>query len=62
MPIADYLAVMDILKPLWKKVGPEASRKVKIANHIRLFDDARAKVRDWEAAHAKDNVWNLTAQ
>ena len=33
MPVADYLAVMDILKPLWKKVGPEVARKVKIANH-----------------------------
>ncbi len=62
MPVTDYLAVMDILKPLWKKVGPEVARKVKIANHVRLFDAARAKVRAWEAAHAKDNVWNLTAQ
>jgi len=62
MPVVDYLAVTDILKPLWKKVGPEASHKVKIANHVRLFDAARVKVRAWEAAHAKDNVWNLTAQ
>lgn len=62
MPVADYRAVMDILKPLWKKVGPEVSHKVKIANHVRLFDAARAKVRAWEAAHAKDNVWNLVAQ
>jgi hypothetical protein len=62
MPVADYLAVIDILKPLWQKVGPDVTRKVKIANHVRLFDAARAKVRAWEAAHAKDNVWNLTAQ
>jgi hypothetical protein len=62
MPIADYLAVTDILKPLWKKVGTETSHKVRIANHVRLFDTAREKVRIWEAAHAKDNVWNLTAQ
>lgn len=62
MPVAEYLAVMDILKPLWKRVGPEASHKVKIANHVRLFDAARTKVRAWEAAHAKDNVWNLVAQ
>ena len=62
MPVADYLAVVDILKPLWNKVGPEVSHKVKIANHARLFDAARVKVRAWEAAHAKDNVWNLTAQ
>jgi hypothetical protein len=62
MPVADYLAVTDILKPLWKKVGPEASHKVKIANHVRLFDAARVKVRIWETAHAKENVWNLIAQ
>jgi predicted TIM-barrel fold metal-dependent hydrolase len=62
MPVADYLAVMDILKPLWKKVGPEVSRKVKVANHLRLFDAARLKVRKWEAAHAKDNVWNLAGE
>jgi hypothetical protein len=53
---------MDILKSLWKNVGPDVSYKVKIANHVRLFDAARIKVRAWEAAHAKDNVWNLTAQ
>ena len=38
MPVVDYLAVMDILKPLWKNVGIEASHKVRIANHVRLFD------------------------
>lgn len=62
MPVAEYRAVMDILKPLWQKIGPEAACKVKAANHVRLFDAARVKVRTWEAAHAKDNVWNLTAQ
>lgn len=59
MPVADYLATLEILKPFWKKIGPEASRKVRIANYLRLFDAARAKVRAWEAAHGKDNVWNL---
>ena len=59
MPVEDYLAVKDILKPLWEKVGPEVADKVRYANHVRLFDKARTKVRTWEAAHAKDNVWNL---
>ena len=59
MPVADYLAVPDITKPLWDAVGPDVARKVKYSNHVRLFDAARAKVRAWEAAHAKDNVWNL---
>jgi hypothetical protein len=59
MPVEDYLAVKDILNPLWEKVGPGIAHKVRYANHVRLFDNARAKVRAWEAAHAKDNVWDL---
>jgi len=59
MPVEEYLAVKDILKPLWEKAGPEVVNKVRYANHVRLFDAARMKVRAWEAAHAKDNVWNL---
>lgn len=59
MPVADYRAVADILKPLWLKVSPEVSRKIRVTNHIRLFDAAKSKVRAWEAAHANDNVWNL---
>jgi len=59
MSVEDYLAVKEILKPLWEKVGPEVAYKVKYANHVRLFDAAKVKVRAWEAAHANDNVWNL---
>jgi hypothetical protein len=62
MAVADYLAVIDLLDPLWQKVGPEVSRKVRSSNHVRLFDAARTKVRAWEAAHAKDNVWNLNGR
>lgn len=62
MPVSDYRAVMDILEPLWKNVGPEVSNKVRMNNHIRLFDAARAKVRAWEAAHGKENVWDLPTQ
>ncbi|HYA40961.1 MAG TPA: hypothetical protein VEF34_06640 [Syntrophobacteraceae bacterium] len=61
MPVEEYLAVKEILNPLWKKVGPEVAHKVRYANHVRLFDAARAKVRAWEAAHAKDNFWDLPA-
>ena len=59
MPVADYLAVAAITQPLWDAVGPDVAHKVKVANHLRLFDTARAKVRVWEAAHAQDDVWNL---
>jgi hypothetical protein len=59
MPIPEYLAVADILKPLWEKVGPEVAHKLRLANHVRLFDEAKVKVRKWEAAHQGDNIWNL---
>lgn len=62
MPVADYLGVKDILNPLWEKVGPEVARKVRYANHVRLFDAARARVRAWESRHARDNVWDLSAE
>lgn len=59
MPVAEYLAIKDILTPLWDAVGPDVARKVRIDNHARLFDAAKARVRAWEAAHAKDDPWNL---
>ena len=59
MSVADYLAVADVPAPLWGVLGPEVSRKVKVANALRIFDAARAKVRAWEAAHASDDIWNL---
>jgi len=37
--------------PLWKLLTPEASHKVRLANHERLFDQARKDVRAWEAAY-----------
>jgi predicted TIM-barrel fold metal-dependent hydrolase len=37
--------------PLWKLLTPEASHKVRLANHERLFDQARKDVRAWEDAH-----------
>jgi hypothetical protein len=59
LPVADYRRVVDMLQPLWELVGPEVARKVQGANHARLFDAARGKVRAWESAHANDDPWNL---
>ncbi len=59
MDVQDYLAVKEILNPLWERVGPEAAHKVRYANHVRLFDAARVKVRAWEAVHSKDNFGDL---
>ncbi len=62
MPVADYRAVADILKPLWTEVGQNVARKIRVTNHVRLFDIARAKVRQWEAIHARDNIWNIESK
>jgi hypothetical protein len=59
MPVADYRKIVDALRPLWDLVGPEVERKVRFANHARIFDAARTRVRAWETAHANDDPWNL---
>jgi predicted TIM-barrel fold metal-dependent hydrolase len=50
---AKYLKVYDMYGPLFAKLTPEASEKLRKGNYERLFDAARAKVRAWEAANAK---------
>jgi hypothetical protein len=39
--------------PLWAKLSPEVSRKVRLGNYERLFDAARLSVRAWEKANTK---------
>ena len=39
--------------PVWKLLTPEASRKVRLENHERLFDQAKKDVRAWEKTHLK---------
>ncbi len=48
-----YLKVFNQYEPFWKLLSPEASEKVRKSNYERIFDDARRKVRSWEASHAK---------
>jgi hypothetical protein len=50
---AKYLKVYDMYAPLFAKLTPEASEKVRKGNYERLFDAARAKVRAWERANPK---------
>lgn len=45
------MAVYKAYEPLWRALTPEASRKVRLENYVRLFDAARAKVRAWEQAN-----------
>ena len=49
--LASPKAVFDAYAPLWKALSPEASRKVRLDNYVRIFDAARAKVRAWEKAN-----------
>jgi predicted TIM-barrel fold metal-dependent hydrolase len=48
-----YLKVYNQYEPLWKLLTPEASEKVRKGNYERIFDEARRKVRSWEASHVK---------
>jgi hypothetical protein len=47
-----YLKVYDMYAPLFAKLTPEASEKLRMGNYERLFDAARVKVRAWEKANA----------
>jgi len=46
-----YLKVFHQYEPLWKSLDAETSRKVRLRNYERVFDEARHKVRSWERAH-----------
>jgi predicted TIM-barrel fold metal-dependent hydrolase len=45
-----YYAVFEMYGPLWRQLTPEASRKVRLGNYERLFDEGRRRVRAWEKA------------
>jgi hypothetical protein len=44
-----YLKIYSQYQALWEQLTPEASEKVRKGNYERLFDEARRKVRNWEA-------------
>ena len=46
-----YLKTYDLYAPLFAQLTPEASEKVRKLNYVRLFDEARLKVRAWEEAN-----------
>ena len=48
---AKYLKVFVLYEPLWKMLDAETSRKVRLQNYERIFDEARRKVRNWESIH-----------
>ncbi len=50
---APYYAVFDLWAPVWKQLPPDASRKIRMGNYERLFDEGRRKVRAWEQLNAR---------
>jgi len=48
-----YLRIYNEYEPLWKQLTPEVSEQVRKRNYERIFDEARRKVRSWEATHIK---------
>jgi Amidohydrolase len=48
-----YMKVYNQYEPFWKLLSPEASEKVRKGNYERIFDEARRRVRSWEAANVK---------
>ena len=48
-----FLSVYNLYQPLWDKLTLEAREKIKKGNYRRLFDNAKAKVREWEKANPK---------
>jgi Amidohydrolase len=50
---ATQMRVYELWNPIWAKLTPEASRKVRLGTYERLFDAAQRNVRAWEAANVK---------
>ena len=48
-----YFAVYDMWEPVWRRLTPDASLKVRKGNYERVFDEARRRVRAWERANPR---------
>jgi predicted TIM-barrel fold metal-dependent hydrolase len=48
-----YLKVYRLYAPLFARLTPAASEKVRKGNYLRLFDEARRRVRAWENANVQ---------
>jgi hypothetical protein len=48
-----YYAVYDMWAPIWQKLTPDASLKIRKGNYERIFDEGRRRVRAWEKANAQ---------
>jgi hypothetical protein len=57
-----YLRVYEMYQPLFAKLTPEASLKLRKGNYERLFDTARTRVRVWEKANVRQSQDGATAR
>jgi hypothetical protein len=48
---AAYLKTYGVYEPLWNILDIGTSRKVRLTNFERIFDDSRRKVRTWASLH-----------
>jgi predicted TIM-barrel fold metal-dependent hydrolase len=46
-----YYAVFEMWRPIWQKLSPDASLRVRKSNYERIFDEGRRRVRAWEKAN-----------
>jgi hypothetical protein len=53
---SDYLKVYRLYEPLFAQLTPAASEQVRKGNYVRLFDEARRKVRAWERANVTEKA------
>ena len=51
-----YLNTYRIYAPLFARLTPSASEKVRKGNYLRLFDEARRRVRAWEKVHVREDA------
>ncbi len=51
-----YLKVYELYRPLFAQLTPAASEQFRKGNYVRLFDEARRRVRAWEKANVKEQA------
>ena len=48
-----YFGVYDMWTPVWQRLTPEASLKIRKGNYERIFNEGRRRVREWERINVK---------
>ncbi|KAA5538714.1 amidohydrolase family protein [Roseiconus nitratireducens] len=56
----DYLQVYKLYAPLFAKLTPEAKQMLLRGNYERIFDEARRRVRQWEAGNLNKNPYVIS--